>query len=55
MAKAHFITMTVEGVMFTICGETIAPKQITGAHVGVYGERCKKCEDKVKLAWVTFP
>jgi hypothetical protein len=55
VSTAHFVTMTVEGVIFTICGETIAPKSISGSRVGVFGERCKKCEDKVKLAWVTFP
>jgi hypothetical protein len=43
--------------LFTICGETIAPKAITGSQVGIHSKAkvCPKCTEKVNLAWVTFP
>lgn len=51
--KAHFIVNTVEGVMLTICGAAIPPRDVQGARVGIYAQICKDCETAVKGAWVT--
>ncbi len=52
--KAHFITMTVEGVMVAICGAAFPPKTVGGARLGIYAQVCKECDAKVKEAWVTL-
>lgn len=40
--------------MIALCGVVIAPKQTTGAQVGIYGQICPECNTKVKAAWVTL-
>lgn len=51
--KAHFIVTTVQGIMVAICGAAFKPSEISGSRVGIYGQVCKECDDKVKEAWVT--
>jgi hypothetical protein len=53
---AHFIVSTVSGVMIAICGETIAPRQITGSSVGQQpgANICPECLQKATDGWVTF-
>lgn len=54
MATAHFIVSGVEGAMIAVCGEVIAPRDANRCKVGVYGEKCKECEQRAKNAWVTI-
>lgn len=41
--------------MIALCGAAVKPRDAAGAKVGVYGQKCKACDDKVKAAWVSFP
>jgi hypothetical protein len=54
MATAHFIVSGVSGSMIAACGKVIPPRDCNGGKVGIYGQRCKDCEDRTKNAWVTF-
>lgn len=51
--NAHFVVSSIEGSLVTICGSVIAPSDVDGSRVGIYGQMCKECETKVKQAWVT--
>lgn len=54
MAVAHFIVSGVEGSMIAACGEIIPPRDANRCKMGVYGQKCKDCEDRTKNAWITF-
>lgn len=53
---AHFIASAEGGSLIAACGEVITSDVILkdGVQVGVFGQKCKACEDAAKIAWVTI-